>query len=304
MAFNTVDIDWEYLLERLEHFLDLGEEYMTRRLVEYVPDPQIFEQHLVFRWVRHYAGGYVEKVTHPHLQDHATLLGIEDVIDTLCENTAQFVHGLPANHILLRGESGGGKRTAILGLLKKFDNKGLRLIEIHGEDLHQLAIVIESLRNLPFYFVLFCRDLFPVTDPACHRELSNLLQGGIELRPRNILLYAIDTISGGTAPRRAHDSGFPGKPDASPSPLGESTALESGFGILMQLPPMKKSTYLDICRRLAGEQTLPLTAEELDSRALAWAQHRGKYSGLTAGQFIDDLSGKLFLGQQLTGKTS
>jgi predicted AAA+ superfamily ATPase len=173
MAFNTVDIDWEYLLERLEHFLDLGEEYMTRRLVEYVPDPQIFEQHLVFRWVRHYAGGYVEKVTHPHLQDHATLLGIEDVIDTLCENTAQFVHGLPANHILLRGESGGGKRTAILGLLKKFDNKGLRLIEIHGEDLHQLAIVIESLRNLPFYFGFITQT--KVLPPASVGYLSFLI---------------------------------------------------------------------------------------------------------------------------------
>lgn len=299
MEFNSLDIDWEYLLERIERLLDLEEEYLTRKLIDYQPEPQLFQQHLAFWWRKSCHTGYLEEVTLPDLQDHANLLNMDDVIDRLCENTAQFVHGLPCNNILLRGEPGSGKQSAIKGLLKKFGDKGLRLIEIHTRDLHQLPLITSCLRGLPYYFVLFSGDLFHSMEATNCRELADLLQGGIETRATNILFYATSN----------HTSNSLADPDNSGSISSDHAKLfpdeqsaERGFGIIIDLPPTQRTSYLDICRLLVQQRALPITDEAWQPSALAWAEQLGRYSGLTALQFIDDLTGKMLLRQKLTNK--
>lgn len=289
MAFTDLDIDWEYLLERIERFLDLGEEYLTRKLADYQAEPQIFQDSLVFRWVRSYQTGYFEEVSSPDLPDHADLVGIDGALERLSRNTDQFVHDLPSNHVLILGNPGNGKRSAIKGLLSKFGNQGLRLIEIHREDLHLLSEIIFHLRPIPFHFILLCSDLTGNMDDAALRELKNLVQGGIETRARNVLLYATASVEKNRGSKRAT-----GSPDC----------IHNSFGLSIEIPPMKQTTYLDICRQLAQQRTLPITEEALKQQALAWAKSRRHYSGLMAGQFIDDLAGQWLLEKKYPSRPS
>ena len=300
MEFNNLEIDWEYLLERIERFLDLGEEYLTRKLIDYQPEPQLFQQHLAFRWIKSYHTGYFEAAEFPDLQDHANLMGMDDTLDRLSENTAQFVYGLPCNHILLHGEPGNGKRSAIKGLLKKFANKGLRLIQIHSEDLHQLPLITSSLRNLSFYFILLCDDIFHSITTENYKELANLLQGDIETRAENILLYA---TSNRTFPVPAYANNNYSQNSASCKNRKEEESLaEVGFGIIIKLVPMQQTTYFAICRHLIQQHALSLAEESWQASALAWAEQHKGCCGLTARQFTDDLAGKITLKQLLTKK--
>jgi len=300
MEFNNLEIDWEYLLERVERFLDLGEEYLTRKLIDYQPEPQLFQQHLAFRWIKSYHTGFFEDVTFPDLQDHASLIGMDDVLDRLSENTAQFVHGLPCNNILLHGEPGNGKRSAIKGLLKKFGDKGVRLLQINSEVLHQLPLITSCLRNLPFYFILLCSDIFHSMTKESFKDLANLLQGDIETRAENILLYA---TSNRMRPSSAcANNSISSNAVSWKNKTDEQSIAEVGFGISINLAPMQQATYLAICRHLVQQHALSLAEETWQASALAWAEQRKGYSGLTARQFTDDLAGKILLKQRLTKK--
>lgn len=302
MEFNNLEIDWEYLLERIERFLDLGEEYLTRKLIDYQPEPQLFQQHLAFRWIKSYHTGYFEAVMFPDLQDHASLIGMDDILDRLCQNTAQFVHGLPCNNILIHGEPGNGKRSAIKGLLKKFEDKGLRLIQIHTEDLDQLPLIASCLRNLPFYFILLCSNISHSMSTANHQKMTNLLQGDIETRASNVLLYA---TSNRVPPPPAYstNNSAPNFP-SSGKVTEEHPSDETGFGIIIKLGPMQQTTYLAVCRHLLQQHGLSFEEESWQAEALAWAEQTGSYCGLGARQFTNDLAGKILLRRQLTNKST
>jgi hypothetical protein len=294
MEFNHMEIDWEYLFERLERFLDLGEEYLTRSLVEYAPAPQMFNEYIAFRWIKNHHTGYLEEIARPGLQSHADLTGLDPILENLCRNTAQFAHGLPSNHVLLRGEPGTGKRSAIVGLLEKFQDQGLRMIEIRSDDLQQLPIMVSRLRNLPFRFILYCREVFPCKDPACFRELRNLLQGNIETCPENLRIYA--TMDTSLQPLHNTDNAAPDTLAAPEGPPQTAPfAACAGFGVVLDLPLPQRAAYLDICRHLAKRHNLSVDDEEQKRAALLWAERRGRFSGLVARQFIDDLRGRLAL---------
>jgi predicted AAA+ superfamily ATPase len=288
MEFSNFDIDWEYLLERIERFLDLGEEYLTRKLADYQTEPLLFRQNLAFRWVKSYQTGYFEEVPSPDLPEHADFVDMDIPLEHLCRNTAQFVNDFPANHILILGQPGNGKRSAIKGLLTKFGNQGLRLIEIRREDLHQLSRIVSELKAHPFHFILLCSDITEDMTDANHRELRNLLQGGIETRARNVLLYATGNSKKTGPPKTANEQGN----------------LESCFGITLQIPAMNQTTYLKICGEIAKRRNLSLPAETLQRSALTWAKQRGYCSGIMACQFMDDLTGRWLLKQKLSDCSS
>lgn len=193
MDIERLDIDWDYVVERLDRILDLGEEHLTRLLVEYQLDPGIFQSYIAFRWVQHQGDGYLAEVAHPDLPDHDDLFGIDPILEKLRRNTEQFVHRYPANNVLLWGERGCGKSSAIKGLLKLFFQAGLRLIEVQQKDLFQLPQITDLLRGQPYRFILFCDDLSLDKRKPGYRELKSLLDGGIEEPADNILLYATST---------------------------------------------------------------------------------------------------------------
>lgn len=293
MKLDELDLDWDYLLERLERLLDLGEEYLESRLSEFAPDPAIFEQFVACRWHRQGNGGSLEPVAHPDLPDHADLLGIDRNLAHLRQNTRQFLHGLPANNVLLWGERGCGKSTAVKGLLREFGAVGLRLIEVQKHDLFHLPRITACLRGQPWRFILFCDDLSFAEQEVDYRELKALLEGGIETRPENVLVYATSNRRH-LMPERFEEN--TGESEIHPEEtVAEKLSLSDRFGITLGFYPMDQENFLAIVRHLAEQRHLPLVAEELATEAVRWAHARGARSGRVARQFVDDLTGRLAL---------
>ncbi len=291
MDIDQLDIDWEYVVERLDRILDLGEEYLTRVLVEYQLDPEILRGYIAFRWIQHQDNGYLAEVAHPDLPAHEELFGIDPILKKLQRNTEQFVHSYPANNVLLWGEPGCGKSSAIKGLLNLYFQTGLRLIEVQKEDLFQLPQITHQLRDQPYRFILFCEGLSLDEQEPGYRELHSLLDGGIEESPGNILFYATSNQTY-QLPERLSNNTDEGKNDPK-KVWAEKSPLTDLFGISLEFSPMTQPVYLEIVDTLARQRRLIITAEELQSAALDWAMERGNLSGRVARQFMDDLSGRM-----------
>ncbi len=283
MDWDDLGIDWEYVVERLDRIIDLSEEALTRLLSDYPFDPSLFQEHTAFRWTRHRDHGFPAAVLHPSLADHGELLGLEIPLETLRRNTEQFVRCYPANNILLRGPYGSGKASSVKGLLSLFADQGLRLIEVGPEDLTQLPLMIDLLRDLPYRFLLFCEHL-PLNEPEDrYRALKALRDGGIEEPAGNLLIYA--SCSKGPRQNTATAHQIP----ARPSPLLHC------FGIHLNFPALSQASCLQLITVLARRRKLSLGEMELEQAARQWLEERGQSSGRVARQFIDDLCGRLAL---------
>ena len=290
-----IDIDWDYLLERLERLLDLSEEALERHIGP-VPEENLdLAEQIAFRWIREGRTGWLQAIRHPDLPDHADLLGIDQALQRLERNTRQFLAGHPANNVLLWGERGCGKSTAVKGLLRLHADAGLRLVEVNKEDLHQLSAICGQLRDLPWRFILFCDDLSFDESDSAYRELKALLEGGLEARPENVLVYATSNRRH-LLPERIVDNSE--AEEIHPEErIAEKLSLSDRFGITLAFYRMSQQTYLAVVLHLAARAGLEVDAEDLQREALHWAMGRGTRSGRVARQFIDDLRGRLALGE-------
>ena len=276
----------DFLLEKFERILD-------RVYPDTTPAPD-FNQYLAFRWERTSDRGRLTPVDHPHMFDLKDLVGIDDIRDEVVRNTAQFTALLPANNVLLWGERGCGKSSLVKGLLKQFAPQGLRMIELKRWDIMSLPEITSLLRDQPYRFILFCDDLSFDEGEGDFRVLKTLLDGDIEERPANILIYATSNRRH-LMPERMEDNTGGGEihPDEA---VGEKLALSDRFGISLGFCSLDQDEYLAIVRHYAKLRNLDISDESLRRKALLWSYENSRRSGRSARQFIDDLEGRLKLG--------
>jgi predicted AAA+ superfamily ATPase len=283
---------FDLLLEKLDRFLD--------RVSPACPPLVDFEQYIAFRWERISDSGRLTPVVHPHMPELKDLVGIDDIVEVVVRNTAQFVTGLPANNILLWGERGCGKSSLVKSLLKKFAPQGLRIVELKRWDVMSLPSITSALRDQPYRFILFCDDLSFDEGEGDFRALKTLLDGDIEDRPANILIYATSNRRH-LMPERIEDNvgGHEIHPEEA---VGEKLALSDRFGISLGFYCLERDEYLAIVQHYAKQRNLPVTANDLRKKALQWSrEYSGRRSGRSARQFIDDLEGRLGMGHQYKG---
>ena len=275
------------MLEKLDAALD--------RVLPDTPPPPDFNQYLAFRWERIMEKGRLTPVAHPHLFDLHDLVGISDVVEEVVRNTAQFVAGLPANNVLLWGERGCGKSSLVKGLLKPFAPQGLRIVELKRWDIMSLPAITALLRDQPYRFILFCDDLSFDEGEGDFRNLKTLLDGDIEARPDNVLIYATSNRCH-LMPERMEDNTGGGEihPDEA---VGEKLALSDRFGLSLGIFALGQDDYLAIVRHYAAQRQLDVADEVLCRKALQWSFMNSRRSGRSARQFIDDLEGRLKLGK-------
>lgn len=273
------------LLDRLEALFD--------RFELKDPPPPDFEQFLAYRWEHAEKSGYLQAVAHPHLFDLDDLVGIDDIREDVVRNTAQFVSGLPANNVLLWGERGCGKSSLVKGLLKLFGNQGLRMVELKRWDLMALPSILSLLRNRPYRFILFCDDLSFDEGEGDFRALKTLLDGDVEERPDNVLIYATSNRRHLMAERMEDNVG--GGEIHPEESVNEKLALSDRFGLSFGFYALDQDEYLSVVRQYARQRKLSLSDEELCRGALKWCLYSSRRSGRSARQFIDDLEGRLRL---------
>lgn len=276
---------FDNLLEKIERLVDCLTPGMDS-----APD---FDRYLAFRWERRGDGGMLAPVAHPHLFDLDELVGIDHIRDEVVRNTKQFVAGLPANNVLLWGERGCGKSSLVKGLLKPFAPRGLRIVELKRWDIMSLPLIVSLLRDSRYRFILFCDDLSFDEGEGDFRALKTLLDGDIEERPSNVLIYATSNRRH-LMPEKVRDTR--GDDEIHPEEAeGEKLALADRFGLSFGFYRFDQNEYLAVARRYAALRNLAISDEELCDKALKWSMLTAKRSGRSARQFIDDLEGRLRL---------
>lgn len=281
------------IADRVERVLELAERALTRS-VGASPNAADFASCMAFRW--NGAAGCLVPVPQPQLFELEDLVGVERALSQLLRNTEQFCAGLPSNHVLLFGERGTGKSSAIRGLLPRFGPRGLRLVEVHKQDLLQLPAVLDALRAAPnCRFLLFCDDLsFDAGEPQ-YRELKAALEGSVVAPPANVRIAATSNrrhlIPETMEENRAARLDGSGQLRLAES-AEEKLALGDRFGLVLGFHGFDQTTYLSIVDRYADKAAVSAPREQLHAEALLWALDRGNRSGRTARQFVDDFAGR------------
>lgn len=243
----------------------------------------VLGKYTAFRWVNHQLWG----IDFPVDIDMRRLIGLERQLGMLQTNTSAFLNRKPAQHTLLYGPRGSGKSTAVRSLLKSYAPQGLRLIELVAQDVLTLPEVIDMIRLRPYRYILFVDDLsFEQGDNSYH-PLKTLLEGSLTARADNVLIYATSNR------RHLVKENFSDRPDPLSDDVHrwdthhERLALSDRFGLTITFPDASQQRYLAIVKGLLDFENLVL--ENVDERAIRFAEWGNGYSGRTAQQFVDSL---------------
>ena len=243
-------------------------------------------------FVWHTGPDRLEPVAKVSRVDLSLLLGVERTRDTLLQNTSQFAAGLPANNALLWGARGMGKSSlvkAIHGALQG-EFPALKMVELQREDLPSVGRLLNLLRGAPERFILFCDDLSFGHDDAHYKSLKAVLDGGIEGRPENVVLYA-------TSNRRhlmprdmiENERGSAINPAEA---VEEKVSLSDRFGLWLGFHACDQDQYLAMIRGYCDAHRVAIDDATLRAEAIEWQATRGSRSGRVAWQYFTDLAGR------------
>jgi hypothetical protein len=254
-------------------------------------------------FVWHPQGRRLAPVKHVNRVEMALLKGIDRVRDTLLENTERFAQGLPANNALLWGARGMGKSSlvkathAAVNAARGRKNSALKLVEIHREDIESLPELMTLLRGASHRFIVFCDDLSFEAEDTSYKSLKAVLEGGIEGRPENVILYATSNrrhlMSRDMMENERATAINPGET------VEEKVSLSDRFGLWLGFHRCSQDEYLAMVEGYVAHFRIPTQGDGLRAQALEWATTRGARSGRVAWQYVQDLAGRL--GVKLVG---
>ena len=220
------------------------------------------------------------------------LVGVDRSRDTLITNTVQFAAGLPANNALLWGARGMGKSSLVKAVhdAVNADHATLKIVEVQREDLPSIGRCLNLLRGAKERFILFCDDLSFGHDDAHYKSLKAVLDGGIEGRPENVVLYATSNRRH-LMPRDMIENER--STAISPSEaVEEKVSLSDRFGLWLGFHPCDQDEYLAMIRGYCDAYGVTIDDATLRAEAIEWQATRGSRSGRVAWQYFTDLAGR------------
>ncbi|MBQ7481469.1 MAG: ATP-binding protein [Lachnospiraceae bacterium] len=231
----------------------------------------------------------ITNIAHVYLED---LVGYEIAKQKLIENTEAFVEGRPANNCLLFGDAGTGKSSAIKGIMNKYYDKGLRLIELYKHQFKDINDIIAQVKNRNYRFIIYMDDLSFEDFETDYKYLKAVIEGGLEKKPDNVLIYATSN--------RRHliketwsdrddikvDNGIH-KSDT----MQEKLSLVYRFGVTIYFGKPDKKEFNNIVKVLAERNNIDMPEDELLLEAGRWELAHGGLSGRTAVQYVDHILG-------------
>ena len=230
----------------------------------------------------------ISNVDHVMLED---LLGYEKQKQELRRNTEAFLEGRAANNVLLYGDAGTGKSTSVKALINEYFDRGLRMIEIYKHQFGDLSAILARVKNRNYRFIIFIDDLSFEENEVEYKFLKAVIEGGVETRPDNVLIYA-------TSNRRhliretwndRTDIEHHGDIHRSDT-VEEKLSLAARFGVSINFGAPTPKEYQEIVLTLARRAGITMDSKKLLSRANAWEVRRGGFSGRAARQFVDYLA--------------
>jgi predicted AAA+ superfamily ATPase len=283
----------ERMLLRAETLMARIESVLPQAL--HAPD---WKASIAFRYRKRSNGhGVLEPVKHVANLSLDDLKEIDAQKEKIQRNTLQFVHGLPANNVLLTGARGTGKSSLIKACLQTYAPQGLRLIEVDKQEMVDLPDIIEVVASRPEKFIIFCDDLsFEEGEPG-YKALKSILDGTIAAATPNVLIYATSNRRHLLPEYMKDNLSYSHTSDGEVHPgevIEEKISLSERFGLWISFYPFSQEAYLLIVEQwLSSLGVAPDLIAKARPEALVWALERGSRSGRVAFQFARDFAGRL-----------
>ena len=229
----------------------------------------------------------ITRIAHVQLDE---LVGYESAKKKLIDNTEAFVKGRRANNCLLFGDAGTGKSSSIKAILNKYYDQGLRMIEVYKHQFQDLNDVIAQIKNRNYKFIIYMDDLSFEEFEIEYKYLKAVIEGGLERKPDNVLIYATSTR------RHLTRESYRDKEERDEElhtndTVQEKLSLVARFGVTIYFGKPAKKEFQEIVRQLAKRNGIEMDEEKLLLEANRWELNHGGMSGRTAQQFIDYLLG-------------
>ena len=252
-----------------------------------------FGLHKAFR-IGHDEDGKVEiqpitRIAHVKIDD---LVGYEIAKKKLIDNTEAFVQGRKANNCLLFGDAGTGKSSSIKGILNQYYDQGLRIIEAYKHQFQDLNEVIAQIKNRNYRFIIYMDDLSFEEFEIEYKYLKAVIEGGLEKKPDNVLIYATSNRRNLVRERAADKLEIADEDDLhSSDTVQEKLSLVYRFGVRIYFGKPDKKQFQEIVRTLAARYGVTMPEDELLLKANQWELSHGGLTGRAAQQFIDYIVG-------------
>ena len=211
-------------------------------------------------------------------------VGYEGERQMVFDNTRALLEGRPAANVLLFGDAGTGKSSTVKACVNQFADQGLRLIELRKDQLFSLSHVMDRIADNPLKFIIFIDDLSFNKNDDCFSMLKAALEGSASAKARNAVIYATsnrrhivkETFSDRSSGDDVHIN----------DTVQELISLSDRFGLTVYFSKPNKQLYLQIVHELAQKAGLVMDAQQLETKAEAFALAKGSRSPRAAGQFI------------------
>jgi len=240
-----------------------------------------------FRWDNGLVG-----VRHFETIRLSDLIGYAHQKELLTGNTTAFVSGKPANNVLLVGARGTGKSSGVKALVNEYYSQGLRLLQITKPQLKALPEIMETLRRfMSKRFIIFLDDLSFEESEAEYKHLKSAIEGGVESRPENVLIYATSNrrhLIRETWRDRSEEHDDVYRDDSA----NETISLSDRFGLIIHYYAPTQEEYLEIIRSMLKRRGIELDAETLRIEGLRWEMSHSGRNGRTAQQFVNHYLGQ------------
>ena len=249
----------------------------------------MFGLNKAFRIEEHLDGGFsfmpINNMDAVMLDD---LIGYEIQKKKLTDNTEAFVQGKKANNVLLFGDSGTGKSTSIKAIVNQYYDDGLRMIEIYKHQFKYLSKIIAAIKNRNYRFIIYMDDLSFEEHEIEYKFLKAVIEGGVETKPDNILIYAtsnrrhliMETWNDRNDQDNSNDKHHS-------DTVEEKLSLVNRFGVTISYSKPSQKEFFNIVTELARKSGCTLSDEELCREANKWELSHGGISGRTATQFVN-----------------
>ena len=260
----------------------------------------IFARYRAFVWERTNGIGNLKGISSPDPVLFSDLVGYELERSKAIENIQQFINGYPANNVLLYGDRGTGKSSTVKAILNEYYLEGLRLIEVPKTYLSDFPDIIRKVKDSNQKFIIFIDDLVFGNDEENYSALKATLEGGIECKSPNILIYATSNrkhlVKEFFSERKGILSSNIDEEVNARDTIQEKLSLADRFGIHVVFSSPNQERYLEIVEGMSINRNLKIDNEILKKEALKWALWYNGFSARTARQFIDWMEGELSRG--------
>jgi predicted AAA+ superfamily ATPase len=258
--------------------------------------------HNSFSWVPAAEGPALRPALNPDPISPADLTGYEDQRSVVTANTLRFLEGRGANNLLLYGDRGTGKSATVKAVCNEYAQRGLRLIEVRKKDLPELPVILDLLASRALRFVIFIDDLSFESADDSFTGLKALLEGCVESRPDNVVVYATSNRRHLVRERLADRPGLAETLSAAPTgevrafdAMQEQLSLADRFGVTVVYTAPNQEEYLRIACFIGRRRGVLGTGEEEQRRfrdnALRWERWFNGRSPRTAAQYVEWVAG-------------